>query len=196
MTHLRRCVNDLNTYIDSDQCIQFIETIKDRKACMIISGSLGQLIVPQVHDLSQVDSIFIFCGNKQRHEGWAKDWPKIKGVFTEIKPICEAIKQAAAQCEQNAVSMSFVTSGKNKNKDISLWFAKENISNPDLVAILFVMTIDPKQSTTAFASIRDLSAIEGEDEVLFSMHSVFRIHDIKQMSGNNKLFESKFSTSH
>ncbi|UJR34206.1 hypothetical protein I4U23_021612 [Adineta vaga] len=189
MTHLQRAVNDLNTYIDGDQCIEFIETIKDRKACMIISGSLGQHTVPRVHDLSQVDSIFIFCGNKQRHEGWAKEWPKIKGVFTEIKPICEAIKQAAAQCEQNAVSISFVTPGKNKDKNVSLWFAKENISNPDLVGILFIMTIDPRQSTTAFASIRDFSAIEDEDEVLFSMHSVFRIQDIKQMGGNNKLFE-------
>ncbi|UJR13847.1 hypothetical protein I4U23_000857 [Adineta vaga] len=198
MTQLRHIVNDLNIYTDSDRCIQFIETIKDRKGCMIISGSLGQLIVPQVHDLSEVDSIFIFCGNKQRHEGWAKEWPKIKGVFTEIKHICEALKQAAAQCEQNAVSMSFVSSGKKldqldpsfiKDKDVSLLFAKENISNPDLVAILFVMTIDPKQSTTTFTSIRDLSAIPGEDEVLFSMHSVFRIQDIKQMGGNNKLFE-------
>ncbi|UJR13586.1 hypothetical protein I4U23_000599 [Adineta vaga] len=189
MTQLRHIVNDLNIYTDGDRCIQFIETIKDRKGCMIISGSLGQLIVPQVHDLSEVDSIFIFCGNKQRHEGWAKEWPKIKGVFTDIKPICEALKQAAAQCEQNAVSMSFVSSGKNKDIDVSLLFAKENISNPDLVAILFVMTIDPKQSTTTFASIRHLSAIEDEDEVLFSMHSVFRIQDIKQMGGNNKLFE-------
>ncbi|UJR15400.1 hypothetical protein I4U23_002347 [Adineta vaga] len=94
MIQLRRAVIDLNTYTNGDQCIQFIETIKGRKACMIISGSLGQHTVPRVHDLSQVDSIFIFCGNKQRHEEWAKEWPKIKGVFTEIKPICEALKQA------------------------------------------------------------------------------------------------------
>ncbi|UJR35697.1 hypothetical protein I4U23_028446 [Adineta vaga] len=184
MKHLRRAVNDLNTYADGDQCIEFIEVIKDRKVC-----SLGQLIVPQVHKLSQVDAIFIFCGNKKRHEGWAKEWPKIKGVFTEIKPICEALKQAAAQYEQNAVSISFVASGKNKDKGVSLWFAEQNLSNPDLVAILFVMAIDPKQSTAAFASIRDLSAIEGEDEVLFAMHSVFRIQDIKQISENNRLFE-------
>ncbi|UJR36532.1 hypothetical protein I4U23_029253 [Adineta vaga] len=141
---------NLNTCTDGDQCIHFLRTIEDSKACicMIISGSLGQLIVPQ-------------------------------GVFTEIKPICEALKQVAAQFEKNAASMSFVASGKK--------FAEQNISNSDLVAILFVMTIDPKQSTTAFASNLDFSDIAGEDEVLFSMHSVFRIQDIKQMDGNNKL---------
>ena len=76
---------------------------------MIISGALGQHIVSRVHNMSQVDSIFIFCGNKKRQEQWAKEWPKIKGVFTEITPICEALKQAAHQCEQNAISISFVS---------------------------------------------------------------------------------------
>ncbi|CAF1671927.1 unnamed protein product, partial [Adineta ricciae] len=112
ITLLRRAVNDVNTYTDNDKCIQFVKSIENRKACMIISGSLGQLIVPQIHELSQVDSIFIFRGNKRRHKGWTKDWPKIKGIFTEIKPICKALKRVAQQCEQNAVSISFVASGK------------------------------------------------------------------------------------
>ncbi|CAF1522351.1 unnamed protein product [Adineta ricciae] len=93
ITLLRRAVNDVNTYTDNDKCIQFVKSIENRKACMIISGSLGQLIVPQIHELSQVDSIFIFRGNKRRHKRWTKDWPKIKGIFTEIKPICKALKQ-------------------------------------------------------------------------------------------------------
>ncbi|CAF3853068.1 unnamed protein product, partial [Adineta steineri] len=115
ITKLRRAVNDVNTYTNSDQCLEFIKTIVDKKACMIISGSLGQHIVPRVHNMSQVDSIFIFCGNKTYHEHWAKDWPKIKGVFTDIIPICEALREAAHQCEQNAMPMSFV--GTNKKLD-------------------------------------------------------------------------------
>ena len=77
-------------------------------------------IVPRVHSMSQVDSIFIFCGNKKHHEQWTKEWSKIKGVFTEITPICEALKQASQQCEQNAISISFVTTSddvSNKNLD-------------------------------------------------------------------------------
>ena len=108
ITHLRRAVNSVNIFTDSDQCIQFLEDMAKEKACMIISGAFGQHIVPRVHDLSQIDSIFIFCGNKTYHEEWAKKWPKIKGVFTEIKPICNALKEAAQQCEQNAVSISIM----------------------------------------------------------------------------------------
>ncbi|CAF4224253.1 unnamed protein product [Adineta steineri] len=65
---LRCIVNDINTFIDGDQCLEFIQTIVDKKVCMIISGSLGQHTVSRVHSMSQVDSIFIFCGNKKYHE--------------------------------------------------------------------------------------------------------------------------------
>jgi tetratricopeptide (TPR) repeat protein len=115
VVQLRRVVNDINTFGHGEQCIQFINTIDDNKVCIIISGSLGEHIVPQVHNLSQVDSIFIFCGNKKRHEQWTKQWSKIKGVFTEITPICEALKEASQQCEQNAISISFVATGGDAN---------------------------------------------------------------------------------
>ncbi|CAF0820791.1 unnamed protein product [Adineta steineri] len=337
---LRCAVNDIKTYTNGDQCLEFIQTVVDNKVCMIISGSLGQQIVPRVHNMSQVDSIFIFCGNKKYHEQWAKDWPKIKGVFTNITPICEALKEAAHQCEQNAIPMSFVGSNKkldqldpsfmytqilkeiiltitfdqnhiqdyfdycrdafadneeeivnikrlesqyhkktpiywytcqmflypmlnrglrlmdgdivtrmgffirdlhrqierlhkeqyagttaantftvyrgqglstgdfeqiNKIKGglisfnnflststvrkVSLGFAQDAARNPDQVGVLFIMKVNPAQSTTPFASITGISDFHEEEEVLFSLHSVFRIQDIKQMGGNNRLYE-------
>jgi tetratricopeptide (TPR) repeat protein len=345
VSQLRRVVNDVNTFTDRDRCVQFIERIKDEKACMIISGSLGEHIVPRIHNMSQVDSIFIFCGNKKHHEQWTKDWSKIKGVFTDIAPICEALKQAAQECEQNAIPMSFMATGgdtatkslnqldctfmytqimkeiilnitfddnhikefiqhcrqafagnkeqminvkeleqkyhqktpvwwytcesflypmlnrglrlmdadviikmgffigdlhrqieqlhndplnkhhtgatfkvfrgqgliktdfeqmsKTKggllsfnnflststDRDTSLNFARRALFNPDMVGILFVMTIDPSQSTTPFASIKSFSYFSDEDEILFSMHTVFRIRDIKRMGENQRLFQ-------
>jgi tetratricopeptide (TPR) repeat protein len=113
VTQLRRAVHNINKFTDGDECVEFLQSMDNDKACMIISGSLGQHIVPRVHNMSQVDSIFIFCGNKKRHEQWAKEWPKIEGVFTDIAPICEALKQTAQQCEQNAISISFMATGGN-----------------------------------------------------------------------------------
>ena len=77
IAQLRRTVNTINTFADGEECIQFLEDMKEEKACMIISGALGQQIVPRVHNMSQVDSIFIFCDNQKYHEQWAKDWSKI-----------------------------------------------------------------------------------------------------------------------
>ncbi|CAF1211237.1 unnamed protein product [Adineta steineri] len=109
---LKRVINSINTFTDGDQCVEFIQTMNNNKVCMIVSGSLGQHIVPHVYNMSQVDTIFIFCSNREWHKQWAKEWPKIKGVFTDITSICEALNQAAHQCEQNAVSISFVASNK------------------------------------------------------------------------------------
>ncbi|CAF1100498.1 unnamed protein product [Adineta steineri] len=340
ITKLRRVVNDFKTFTDGDQCLEFIQTIVDKKVCMIISGSLGQHIVSRVHNMSQVDSIFIFCGNRKHHEQWTKGWPKIKGVFTDITPICEALKGAAHQCEQNAIPMSFM--GTNKKLDqldpsfmytqiikeiiltiqfeqnhiqdyidycrdvfegnkkelrniqqleveyhnktpiywyscemflypmlnralrlmdgdiitrmsffigdlhrqieqlhkeqyggttaadtftvyrgqglstgdfeqmsktkgslisfnnflststvhkVSLRFAQDATTNPDQVGVLFIMKVNPAQSTAPFAPIAGFSKFQNEEEVLFSMHSVFRIQDIKQMDGNSRLYE-------
>jgi hypothetical protein len=113
LAQLRRVINAVNIFTGGDECIEFINTYSSReKICMIISGALGQLIVPLIHNMSQVDSIFVFCSNRKRHEEWAKEWSKIKGVYTEISPICKALKGAAQQCEHNAIAMSFMsTSG-------------------------------------------------------------------------------------
>ena len=120
MQQLRHAVNSINTYTDGEKVAwNFWRQMVEEKICMIISGSLGQRIVPHVHDMSQVDSIFIFCSIKECHEVWAKEWPKIKGVFTEIGPICEALTKAAQQCEQDSMAISFVaTSGDISKKNL------------------------------------------------------------------------------
>jgi hypothetical protein len=59
-------------------------------------GSLDEHFVPNIHHLPQLDVIHIFCRQKSRH----KNWVKIKGVDTYIKPICQALQQVEKQCEQ------------------------------------------------------------------------------------------------
>ena len=121
ITKLRQVVNTVNTFVDADKCIDFINTIQDETTFMIISGALGQTIVPTIHSKKQISDICIFCGNKVWHEKWAKNWSKIKDVFTDIQLICEALKQAAYACDHNAVSINFATtrdaatSDSNKN---------------------------------------------------------------------------------
>jgi preprotein translocase subunit SecA/nephrocystin-3 len=52
------------------------------------------------------------------------------------------------------------------------------------------MTINPAQSTTPFASVIDVGCYAGdEDEVLFSMHTVFRIGNITPMDKDYRLFQ-------
>jgi hypothetical protein len=65
---LRQVLNTVDTFIDVDECIDFINGIREEKTFMISSGALGQTIVPVIHDKSQVSTIYIFCRKKARHE--------------------------------------------------------------------------------------------------------------------------------
>jgi tetratricopeptide (TPR) repeat protein len=344
LVRLRSVVNDVNIFTKPDQCIQFLNDVENEKAFVIISGSLGEHLVPDIHALPQVDAIYIFCGNKSRHEQWTKEWVKIKGVYTEITPICEALQLAAKQCNQDSIVVSFVTGNegnfnakldqlepsfmytqifkeillemeyneksikdlvvycrkfynnndeelkiieefkrnyrtkspiwwytrecftyqmlnralrtlegdtiinmgffirdlhkqiehlhekqvssyhgkpfkvyrgqgllktdfeklvKSKNglmsfnnflstsreREVSLIFAKDALTKTNMVGILFRMSIDPSVSSAPFASIREISYLQTEEEILFSMHTVFRIGDITKIDNNSALYQ-------
>ncbi|CAF3799542.1 unnamed protein product [Adineta steineri] len=120
IAELQHVVNELQTFTDIDKCVAFINDMADERIFMISSGVLGQTIVPIIHDKRQISAIYIFCGNKTVHEQWTQQWPKVKGVFTDISPICDSLKQAAEDCDQNSVSMSFAkTSDGTSNKNLN-----------------------------------------------------------------------------
>src|SRR4051812_36900328 len=77
----------------------------------------------------------------------------------------------------------------SKDRQVSLDLAHSAAANANLVGILFVMTVDPAKSTTSFASTTGVSCYEDkEEEVLFSMLTVFRICEITPMDENHRLY--------
>ncbi|CAF3265506.1 unnamed protein product [Rotaria socialis] len=340
---LRSIVNTVNTFNDVDQCIDFLSDIKDEKVFMIISGALGQQVISYIHDIQQLHSIYVFCGSKQKHEKWVKDWPKIKGVFTQIQQLCDSLKPAAQKCEQNSMPISFVTASEasdqildqldqsfmytqilkeiileikyneqsikdlvpycleqylgndnelliiegfeksyrknspiwwytypcfvhsmlnralrthevdtiikmgffiqdlhrqieqlhkeqsndqqkrsfivyrgqgmckdefeklvrakgglmsfnsflstSKKRKVSLEFSRDALNNVDAIGILFKLIIEPSNLSTPFALIDDVSYFTSEQEILFSMHTVFRIGEIKQIDNIDRLYQ-------
>ena len=113
MIELCRTVNSIRTFTDENQCVTFLSETRHEKAFIIISGSFGRKTVPQIHDMSNVLSIFIFCGNISLHQEWAKGWPKINGVFRDILQICEALQEILRQCERNTIPMSVTSVNTN-----------------------------------------------------------------------------------
>ncbi|CAF4139087.1 unnamed protein product, partial [Adineta steineri] len=327
LAQLKNVVNDVNLCTESDQCIQVLKKIDKEQAFVITSGSLGQRLVPEIHDIPHLDAIYIFCGNKSRHEGWTQNWTKIKGVHTNIKDICQALQVAVKQCDQNTIALEptfmytqlfkevlldieyddkaiqdlavccrevftgnstelqiineferdyrpqkaiwwytrecftykmlnqalrmmdadiiinmgfflrdvhqqikqlheqqvssyeqkpfIVYRGQglmksdfeklqkakgglmsfnnflstSKDKEVSLEFVGRASKEPNKVGILFIMSIDPCLKSTPFVSIKEVSYFKEEEEILFSMHTVFRVHAIKQMDNKNELYQ-------
>jgi tetratricopeptide (TPR) repeat protein len=340
---LRSVVNSIDTFNDVDRCVDFLSDVKEEKAFMIISGALGQQIISYIHDIPQLHSIYVFCGSRSKHEQWVKDWSKVQGVFTQIGPICDSLKQVAQKCEQNFIPVSFVTANEvsdqildhldqsfmytqilkeiifeikyneqsikdlvtycreqyagnqnelqiienfeqnyrknspiwwytyscfihsmlnralrthevdtiikmgffiqdlhrqieelhkeqsndqqkrsfivyrgqglskgdfeklikakgglmsfniflstSKKRKVSLEFSQDALNNVETIGILFKMIIEPSNLSTPFALIDGVSYFTSEQEILFSMHTVFRIGEIKEIDNNNRLYQ-------
>ncbi|CAF1513268.1 unnamed protein product [Rotaria sp. Silwood1] len=107
LQHLRKIVASITTFTDAQQCVNFLSEIKKEKVFMIVSGSLGRQIVPEIEALPQLEAIYVFCGNQSVHEQWAKKISKVKGVYTKIEPICQALEIDRQRCDQAMIPISF-----------------------------------------------------------------------------------------
>ncbi|CAF0755033.1 unnamed protein product [Adineta steineri] len=76
----------------------------------------------------------------------------------------------------------------SKNKEVSLGFARRASSNPNMVRILFIMSINPCVKSAPFASIKQESFYTKQEEILFSMHTVFRVGAVKQINSKTQLY--------
>ncbi|CAF3554837.1 unnamed protein product [Adineta steineri] len=344
LAHLKNVINDVKLCTQPDQCVQVLKQYAHERAFVITSSALGQHLIPEIHGMPQLDAIYIFCGNKFRYQEWTQNWTKIKGVYTNVKDICQALQVALKQCEQDTIASTFLTineiaSPENSNQlesvfmytqlfkeilleieydrkaiknlaaccrkvfsgntvelqlinefehdyrpqkaiwwytrecftykmlnqalrtldadiiinmgfflrdlhqqiqqlyeqqvtgyggksfvvyrgqgliqsdfeklqktkgglvssntflpisrdeKVSLEFARRASTRLDMVGILFVMFIDPCIRSVPYASIKEMSSFKKDDEILFSMHTVFRVGEIKQMDDKNKLYQ-------
>jgi len=76
---LRSIINHLKKFQDVEQCLQYIEqrSQKDRLV-LIVSGQLGQEIIPSIYKLRQVISIYVYCTDKKENEEWSSKFAKVK----------------------------------------------------------------------------------------------------------------------
>jgi len=77
----------------------------------------------------------------------------------------------------------------SQNRDVSLESARQSMHTFNLVGILFVIKIDPSITTTPFANVENVGYYPGVKEILFSMHSVFRIEHVTQIDKNDHLWQ-------
>ncbi|CAF1017121.1 unnamed protein product [Adineta steineri] len=68
------------------------------------------------------------------------------------------------------------------DRAVALLFAESSREDPNLIGILFHINIDPAAiESHFFASLENESCFKKENEYLFTMHTVFRIGEIKQL---------------
>ncbi len=77
----------------------------------------------------------------------------------------------------------------SQNRAVSLEFARRTMATSSLVGVLFVIEIDPSITATPFANVGNVGYYPAEKEILFSMHSVFRIGQVEQIDKNDRLWQ-------
>ncbi|CAF1289686.1 unnamed protein product [Rotaria magnacalcarata] len=108
LTELRKIFVSIEPFTDVDQCVDYLTSIHDQKIYLITSASLGQTTVPLIHDIAQLNTIFVFCSNKDEHKLWAKEWAKVRDIHDSIQSICMQLTKATQSCDHDAIPMSFI----------------------------------------------------------------------------------------
>ncbi|CAF1309016.1 unnamed protein product [Rotaria sordida] len=104
---LQLTVDGIEKFRDVDECLKYISSFKNQKAFLIVSGALTENVVPRVHGMSQIHAVYIFCRKKSKYEQWeTKEWPKVRGIFTEIDSICASVQQSARECDDDTVRIT------------------------------------------------------------------------------------------
>ncbi|CAF1472959.1 unnamed protein product [Adineta ricciae] len=334
--------NTINIFTNPDECVDFFTETNGIKTFLILNNILGEQIIPLIHDIPQLDQIYIFSRtNLSSDHEWIKKWPKIKHVHSEITSLCNTLKMVIRQTNQDSIITSvispneikesknlneleptfmysqifkdillkmnysdnsiaeFITFCRNKNfgstininrfekeyhdkspiwwytwpafiystlndslrklesdtiikmgffirhlhdqiqqlydekrdsfgkksfkvyrgqglskehfekvvkakggllsfnnflsttesKRVSSMFALSASTAPDTIGVLFIMSIDPSISSTPFACIKEYSFSAEEKEILFSMHTIFRIGNIKKHVSYDQVYE-------
>jgi tetratricopeptide (TPR) repeat protein len=75
------------------------------------------------------------------------------------------------------------------DRDVSLLYAESMATSDNLVGVLFILEIDLSVSATPFANVTNASCYQEEEEILFSMHCVFRIGQVKQIEESTNLWQ-------
>ena len=104
---LHQTATSITPFTDVDECVDFIDDVEDGKVFLIVSGSLGQHVVPCIEKMSQLESIYVFCNSKVINEEWASKIPKVKGFYTGIEQICDDLQVHSKTFDQAMIPITF-----------------------------------------------------------------------------------------
>ncbi|CAF3097599.1 unnamed protein product, partial [Rotaria sp. Silwood2] len=110
-SQLRSINSYLKTFDNIDDFLHYIQSIgPEEKIFFIVSGNLGESTVPQIYNLSNIQSIYVFCHNKTKHKIWANQFkPKMKGVFNKKDLLYSKLTCDIQSCTKNFLPMSILS---------------------------------------------------------------------------------------
>ena len=116
VSQLQKIVNSVIRFADRDQCIDYLTDIKNEKVFMILFGSLDEQFVSLIVDVPQ---LYAFYSYTPEHERWTKDYRKLKGVFSEMKSLCQRLSKDIFMAKIDWISISVVPKSSSSSIDFN-----------------------------------------------------------------------------
>ncbi len=77
--NLRFIINKLKIFQDPQKCQHYIEQRpEEERLVLIVSGQMGQAVIPIIHRYQQVLSIYVYCYDMKNNEQWTSQFPKVR----------------------------------------------------------------------------------------------------------------------
>lgn len=75
---LRTTINYCQVLKNKNECLAYVYSVpKTERIILIVSGRLGQEVLPIVHDLETIVAVYVYCMDKPKYEQWAQPFPKV-----------------------------------------------------------------------------------------------------------------------
>ncbi|CAF2687844.1 unnamed protein product [Rotaria sp. Silwood2] len=124
---------EINNFVvfhsDLESCINYIESIKNEKILLVTSGRDASFILIRIHQLKQIDSIFIFCFKPDKYQYLLGMYTKIIGIYTKRQELINSIKENLILIEKYFETFNLFNQHKEKStRDLTkesaefLWF--------------------------------------------------------------------------
>lgn len=100
-------VNYFKAFTDPQETIDYIQSAKNEHIFLIVSGSLGELVLSQIINEIQIKFIYIFCINKDKYDAELADkYDKISGIFVDKDKLFQHLTSTVRTYEKNLMTMS------------------------------------------------------------------------------------------
>lgn len=108
IAQLQNVIHLVKTFVDRDQCIDFVTDIENEIAFMVISSSLAEQLVSLIALFTHIYSIYVLENNQSEYELKNKQSAKVRGTVSSIDELCYSLKRDMHSCDFNNATISIM----------------------------------------------------------------------------------------
>ncbi|CAF0762996.1 unnamed protein product [Adineta ricciae] len=102
-------VGQIKTFTRHTDCIDFVRSDIDQTLFLIVSHDFAHLVIPTIHEVSKLDSIYILCTYTPEDVKWIKKYYKVKGTFVDMDSIYDQMKFTIQSTRRGSIDSSEIS---------------------------------------------------------------------------------------